>query len=368
MQTRKRAKSVMFGRKHAEPETKERKEALHHHVVAKEEEHKHAPVHEPVKTVEKAAVVERRIVREKPQIDDSLSAELPKTDEEMDTIEDVKEEKEAEEVKNSEETESKNDLEADSSKSEAPEAPKDIKEALSEAPAKPAAVPENEESSSPAPLEIPTQPAATPEQSVTQGGADELSDTLPPSAFTIQNGEPAPSATNAASGSKKKFVVYFLVVAFISFVLGLGAMAGASYFGLANLHLTTLTNDVHVPGILAKKPTPTPVTPTAAPTQKPVKLSAFTISVLNGSGIAGKAATEKATLTAAGFTVSSVGNAANSNFSKTEISAKSSVDQAFLAKLENTLQKDYQVDTTISSAPASSQTDVTVTLGSSTAQ
>ena len=350
MQTRKRAKSVMFGRKQAEPENREKKEPTKHHVVVKEEEH------EAHKTAEKASVVERRPVHEKPQMDETLSAELPKNDD------DTKSEEETNEV---EETVSKNDLIEDSSSSEVPEAPKDVKEALSETPSKPAAVPESEQATSSKSLETPAQPVATPEHE----GSEELSSTLPPSAFTIQSDEQAPvESTTPTRSGKKRFIVYFFVVAFISFVLGLAAMAGASYFGIANLHLTNLTNDVHVPGILSKKPTPTLIPPTAAPTQKPVSLSAYTISVLNGSGIAGKAASEKTALTGAGFTVSTVGNAANSNFTQTEISAKSSVDQAYLAKLESTLQKDYQVDSTVATSPASSQTDVTVTLGSSTAQ
>lgn len=354
MQTRKRAKSVMFGRKHPETENKEKKEPTKHHVVVKEVEH------EAHKTAEKATVVERRTVHEKPQMDETLSAELPNNEDDSKIVLDTKE---------IEETDSKNDLVEDSTSIEAPEAPKDFKETLSESPSKPVAVPESEQTTTPKPIVTPVQPIVTPDQSVQQEGSEELSSTLPPSAFTIQTDEQAPieNSTPARSG-KKRFLVYFLVVAFISFILGLAAMAGASYFGIANLHLTNLANDVHVPGILAKKPTPSPIPPTAVPTQKPVNLSAYTISILNGSGIAGKAATEKSTLSAAGFTVSTVGNAANSNFTQTEISAKSTVDQVYLTKLESTLQKDYQVDSTVSTNPASSQTDVTVTIGSSTAK
>jgi hypothetical protein len=345
MQTRKRAKSVMFGNKHTHIE---KKEPTEHHAVKKEE------VTENEKIATKATVVERRPVHEKPLIEEELSPSPPKVENEPEEVEETK----------------SNEVEEDSLAAPAPEEPKDIKEALSDAVVEPSAQATSEESTLSKPVETPLEPTATPNQPIQQGESQELSSTLPPSAFTIQTDEQAPLANNPVSGTggKKRFVIYFFVVAFISFILGLGAMAGASYFGIANLHLNKLTSGVHVPGLLGQKPTPTSMPPTVAPTQKPVDLTAYTIAVLNGSGIAGKAAEEKTILSTAGFKITSVGNADKSTYTQTEISATSSVDQAFLSKLETVLQKDYDVDTTVATSPTSSQTDVTVTLGSSNAQ
>jgi hypothetical protein len=343
MQTRKRAKSVMFGNKITD---KEKKEPAKHHIVEKE------VIKESEKTAAKASVVERRAVPEKPHIDEELSSDLPKTDEESQTVEESQ----------------SSDVPEDSPISAEPEPPKDIKEASSENANDTIAQPKSEDHVLSQPIEKPEQPAVTPDQSLSQGGSQDLSSTLPPSAFSIQTDDQTPAVNNTGTPGKKRFVIYFFVVAFISFILGLAAMAGASYFGLTNLHLNKLTSNVHIPNMLGQKPTPTVIPPTVAPTQKPVNLTAYTIAVLNGSGIAGKAASEKSALTSAGFSVTSVGNATNSNYTKTEISAKSSVDQAFLTKLESELQNDYDVNTSIATSPSSSQTDVTVTLGTSTAQ
>lgn len=343
MQTRKRAKSVMFGKKITD---KEKKEPTKHHIVEKE------VIKESEKTAAKASVVERRAVPEKPHIDEELSSKLPETEEESQVIDETP----------------ANDIAEDSPVSEAPEPPKDIKEALSENTDDPIVQPKGEDHVLSQPIETPPQPVVTPDQSVSQEGTQELSSTLPPSAFSIQTDDQAPPVNNTVTPGKKRFVIYFFVVAFISFILGLAAMAGASYFGLTNFNLNKLSSNVHIPNMLGQKPTPTVMPPTVAPTQKPVNLAAYTIAVLNGSGIAGKAASEKSALTSAGFSVTSVGNAANSNYTKTEISAKSSVDQAFLTKLENELQNDYVVDTSVATSPSSSQTDVTVILGTSSAQ
>ena len=78
----------------------------------------------------------------------------------------------------------------------------------------------------------------------------------------------------------------------------------------------------------------------------------------------------KTSLTTAGFKVTTTGNADNSDYTKTQISAKKSVDPAFLAKLEDELKKTFVVDTTVATLPSAPSTpnDVTVTLGKSTAQ
>ncbi len=329
MQTRKRAKSAVFGKK---AKTKNEKEVM-----------------EPVETVtsavkskknvEKAAVVERRIVPEKPQIEES-STVLPK-----------------EEVT-------------------APsEVTTPVSEFVTENPFSTtpvSSIPETEPPSIAQPEKhieepiAPSTPAVVPEQPVQPAVSQELSSTLPPSAFTIQTSE-VPSV--AVSEKKKSFWVYFLVVAFLSFILGLGAMAAVSYSGLLNIKVPKLSSAVHLPVFSGAKPTPTATpAPTAAPTQKPVNLQAYTISVLNGSGITGKAADVKASLVQAGFDVSSIGNADKSTYTRTELAAKKTVDAAYLSKLETALKKFFVVDTSVAVLPASSTTDVTITIGSQTAQ
>jgi len=88
--------------------------------------------------------------------------------------------------------------------------------------------------------------------------------------------------------------------------------------------------------------TPTP-TVTVEPTQAVVDLTKYEIEVLNGSEVTGEAAKQKDNLEAAGFTVSSVGNADNSDYTDTIIKAKASVDSAFIAKLRSVLSNTFTV-------------------------
>jgi LytR cell envelope-related transcriptional attenuator len=339
MQTRKRAKSVTFGKK----EKKEKE-------VAEEK----AEELDVKKSSEKAEVVERRPVSEKPQAEE-LSSTLPETTKEL-----SKDEVETPE----------NEFVSDNPSVDATE--HEPEGEVSSEPAAPAIEPPKEEEK-PASQEPSVSSEAQPQETVptdqsTQSSeSQELSPTLPPSAFTIQNGEN--EISSKPEPEKKRFGVYFFVVAFLAFILGLGAMAAVSYFGLISLPLPKLSLTSNVGSLLGAKPTPTAQpTQIAAPTEVPVNLAQYTIAVLNGSGITGQAGKIKDSLTSGGFTVNSTGNAANANFTKTEISAKKSVSPAYVSKLEDELKKTLDVDSTVATSPDSDSTDVTVTLGSSTGQ
>ena len=354
MQTRKRAKSVSFGKKKEEKSEKEE--------IKKVSEE--TPVEESKKFSEKAEVVERRTVPEKPQSDE-LSSTLPK--------EEVKE-KESETPAHDVAT-SKDDFVADDSPTESFETSHESKpkedsvsseEPVSSEDAQPEETEKPESTELSQPLETSPQATPPPVQPPSQEG-EELSSTLPPSAFTIQSNEQ--EFTAKPEEGKKRFGIYFFVVAFLAFILGLGAMAAVSYFGLINLSVPkfSMPGNISVPGL--SKPTPTPLPqPTAAPTTVQVDLKAYSISVLNGSGVTGQAGKVKDSLTTDGFNVTSTGNADNSNYTKTEIAAKKSVSQAYLTKLEAEIGKTLDVDSTVAALQDSSTTDVTVTLGSQTAQ
>lgn len=84
-------------------------------------------------------------------------------------------------------------------------------------------------------------------------------------------------------------------------------------------------------------PTPTAIpVPTIAP-----DLTKFEIEILNGSGVNGEATRQKLSLTTEGFTISSVGNADNSDYTNTIIKAKAEVDKSFVAKLKSTLESSF---------------------------
>lgn len=115
-------------------------------------------------------------------------------------------------------------------------------------------------------------------------------------------------------------------------------------------------------------PTPTPTaTPASAsttptPTAKQIDLTKYSITVLNGSGIAGEAAKVKDILEKAGFKVASTANAKTYDYTKTEISTKSNVEEDFVKALVAALNKTYQL---ADPATSSAQTvSAIVTVGS----
>ncbi len=200
-------------------------------------------------------------------------------------------------------------------------------------------------------------------QADTTTESGELSPTPPSSAFTLQD-----TNGDSGGGKRKNVILYFLLVAFLSFALGLGVMAAISHFGLLPNKLPNVSFDPNVvTNLNPMKPSPTPVptkAPTPTPTEKPVDIKAYKITVLNGSGIKGKAAEVRTTLTTAGFTVVTAANADRSDYLTTQVVAKKSVPQEYLDKLEAELKKSFEVDT-LSSMPneANQSADVIITIG-----
>jgi len=349
MQTRKRAKSVSFGKK---PKDKKEEDIVEKTPVAKEVEEKDTKPDEKTdkKTVDKHEVVERRPIVDKPQNEDLLT-DLPDAKKEHES-------KVAETAKSDFVTDSDAPVASDTSELSA--TPPDSKDTATDT---------SESDTTAQPIVTPSPETGTQASSSQQPNTEDLSSTLPPSAFTIQNNES--EIPQEQEVEKKKFGVYFFVVAFLSFILGLSAMAAVSYFGLISLSFPKLQlgAPIHIGSFLGAKPTLTPTpSPTSTPTPVPVNLKQFTIEVLNGSGITGQAAKAESSLNGDGYSVSSTGNAPNSNFTKTEIAAKKSVSTEYLTKLEAELGKTYVVNTTVTTVSDSNTTDVIVTLGSQTAQ
>lgn len=112
-------------------------------------------------------------------------------------------------------------------------------------------------------------------------------------------------------------------------------------------------------------PTPTEESPISpAPTQEEVDISAYTIVILNGSGIAGEAARVKTALEQEGFTVVSIGNADQSDYENTMIQTKKDTPQAFVSMLKSVLEKTYVLDET-EELSKQEESDVRVIIGRS---
>ena len=118
---------------------------------------------------------------------------------------------------------------------------------------------------------------------------------------------------------------------------------------------------------LAKPPTETEISPTTEPTEEPtpdeVAKDAYTISILNGSGIAGEASKVKTLIEDADFVVESTGNAENYDYDKTIIQAGSDVSISWLNELKAVLKKNYQLQTSVEDIASGASTDVVIIVG-----
>lgn len=159
---------------------------------------------------------------------------------------------------------------------------------------------------------------------------------------------------SGSSISWKKVFIYTLISAFIGFII-----LGGLLFALNNYDLN-LTKKTEEKSIVLPSTTP-------KPTKEPedsVDKEAYEIEVLNGSGIAGEAAAVQTLLEDAGFKVSGIGNASNSDFEETQILTGEDIDESYLEELEKTLEDRGPVET--EKAPSSQTEDVVVIVGSET--
>jgi len=91
------------------------------------------------------------------------------------------------------------------------------------------------------------------------------------------------------------------------------------------------------------------MTPAPAITVEPTKtvdLTKYEIEVQNGSEVSGEASRQKTSLEGAGFKISSIGNADNSDYTDTIIKAKKEVDKDFITKLKSFLSNTFTVGET----------------------
>lgn len=88
------------------------------------------------------------------------------------------------------------------------------------------------------------------------------------------------------------------------------------------------------------------LSPAPSVTPQPTKvidLTKYEIEILNGGGVSGEAGRQKTSLETAGFTISSIGNADNSDYTDTIIQTKKEVDEDFIKKLKDVLNSSFTV-------------------------
>ncbi|KKR76363.1 MAG: Transcriptional regulator [Candidatus Levybacteria bacterium GW2011_GWA2_40_8] len=158
--------------------------------------------------------------------------------------------------------------------------------------------------------------------------------------------------------SEKKSYGWLLIVgAILAVIILLGGLL-FYYKGIQNSNIAPTPT-----------PSPTPVitgepAPTASPEAKLDRME-YGIEVLNGSGKSGQAALMQEVLEEAGFKVNSIGNADDSSYTDSEISAKEGVKKDFLSELVGELSKTYVVSKKIGDLEDSEDSDITIVVGSS---
>jgi hypothetical protein len=156
------------------------------------------------------------------------------------------------------------------------------------------------------------------------------------------------------SGSKfKVFLGFFVLLLVIAAVVG-----GVFYYqkGVGGMIEPTDQEDQKEPGVTVEEPS-------ATPTEEPLDLSSYRVSVLNGSGVAGAAANAKDELEEAGFEEVNIGNADSSDYDSTVVSKKESVDEKVFEKVRDTLSNDYSVVKSDENLEEDSTYDVIIILG-----
>ena len=167
--------------------------------------------------------------------------------------------------------------------------------------------------------------------------------------------------------NKKSNIWFFIWVVLITFILGLAVITGVYYF-TSNKEIKPLSLNFNFKfGSPTTTPTPIP-TSIPTPTTEPADLTAYTVKILNGSGVTGEAAKLKAKLTTAGFKVGVTGNADSSDYTKTVIEAKKDANQDYIKALIEELKKSYEIEANIKTLPASDASDIIVIIGATTAK
>lgn len=164
------------------------------------------------------------------------------------------------------------------------------------------------------------------------------------------------------------------------YLLATVAVVGLLLFGafklLGGSNESEITSITPTPTeFITETPTPTEEetpTPTKTPTEKPkanpvdsatgLDRSTLSVTVQNGSGVAGAAAAARDFLVSLGYNVVSIGNAASTDFQNITIQVKST-QANFLPLLKKDLSAKYTVGVTSSDLDATSSAEALVVIG-----
>ncbi len=147
-----------------------------------------------------------------------------------------------------------------------------------------------------------------------------------------------------------------LILVLITAVLG-ALVGGAIYYkkGVSTTEVAEPTNSETQTATFTPSPEP----------QASVDLSTFSVSVLNGSGVAGEAAKVKDLLTQNGFDEEKVktGNADSTDYTSTTVSVKEGLDDSVFTAVEESLAEVYEVAKSEDTLDSNSTYDIIIIVG-----
>ena len=147
-----------------------------------------------------------------------------------------------------------------------------------------------------------------------------------------------------------------LILVLITAVLG-ALVGGAIYYkkGVATMKEPETTSSATQTSTVTPSPEP----------EVNVDLSTLSVSVLNGSGVAGEAAKVKDLLTKKGFNEEEItaGNADATNYTSTTVSLKEGLSESVFTAVEESLAEIYEVALSEDTLDAGSTYDITIIVG-----
>lgn len=165
-----------------------------------------------------------------------------------------------------------------------------------------------------------------------------------------------PDTTKEIEKGSKSFFKSFLLI-FIFLILAGGLVGGIIYYKKGvNKKSSETTDKISTQEELT--PTPTPI-----PTKVELEISKYTLSILNGSGIAGEAKGVADILKEAGFSEAKTGNADRYDYISTSVSLKESVPEEVFNKIKDILSDTYTLERSKKSLEESSLYDIIIIVG-----
>lgn len=152
-----------------------------------------------------------------------------------------------------------------------------------------------------------------------------------------ENMEEGKQTINYPGISEKRGPSFFnkkILFAVLVLLLVAGLLGGGIYFYQSQIKKASEPITAPPPSSVVVAPTPTPQT---------VDLSAYSVQILNGSGIIGEAGKVKTLLEEQGFKEFTTGNAKSFEFTNTEVSMKVNIEEAAFDKIKQALGENYTV-------------------------